>query len=844
MLCIHMEQNSFRAAQAQQTSDGRYRDLVENMADGYALQEALFNAQGEPYDYRYLEINSAFERILGLKREQVIGKTVLEILPDTEPYWLDTFQKVATTGETVHLEQYGQSFDRYFEITASCPEHGLVAVFFADVTERKRAEKALRQSEERFRELVEQASDSIFVADLDGRYTDVNSAGCRMLGFERDEIVGKTIIDLFPPEDIDRLQRAKEELLQGDTQVAEWRLRRKDGSYLPVEISAKILPDGRWQGIVRDISERRLAEVQLRQAATVFNCTTEGIMIADAEHNIMTVNQAYTNITGFGAEEVTGKNPRLNKSGLHNKAYYEALWRSLERTGRWQGEIWNRRKNGELYPAWQNISVVKDEQGQITNYVAVMSDISPIKQVEERLSHLAHHDVLTSLPNRLAFQANLEQALERAKRHRHRLALLFLDLDRFKLINDTLGHAAGDRLLQVIAERLKSSVRAEDLAARLGGDEFTIILEEIAHPEDAALLAQKIIRTVVEPIRLDGREIVTSTSIGISIFPDDADSAGDLAKAADAAMYRAKSHGRNRYEFYTSELTTQALRHLSIESDLRQALARDELTLYYQPQIELVTGRLRGVEALVRWQHPVLGTMLPEQFIEIAEESGLVEAIGDWVIQSVCAQMRIWREAGLPPVRIAFNVSGHQIIYDHLVATLRSAMEQNGLTPGAVPLVMETTESVLLAGEKIVNTMKQLQRLGISIAIDDFGKGYSSLSLLKVLSIDTLKIDRAFLRHIPHDSDNNAITAAIISMGHSLGLKVVAEGVETMEQLEFLRDLGCDEAQGFLISEAVAPEQIAAYLEHGRPLLLSMAPATNGIKPLTTNVSSTAVSTQ
>ena len=682
-----------QADAALRASEARHRNLLENMADGYVLYQAIFDAQGVPRDYRYLEVNPAFERILGLTREAVIGKTVLEVLPHTEAYWLEVFARVATTGTAERLEQYGGTFDRHFEITTSSPGHGLVAMFFADVTARKQA------------------------------------------------------------------------------------------------------------------------EVQLRQAATVFDNTMEGILITDAECNIVAVNQAFTNITGFASEDVLGRNPRLLQSGLHDKAFYQALWQTVEHSGQWQGEIWNRRKDGEMFPAWENISVVRDGQGRITHYVAVLADISPLKQAEERLTHLAHHDSLTGLPNRLAFAAGLEQALERAKRHQQKLALLFLDLDRFKLINDTLGHTAGDKLLQVIAERLKNSVRAEDVAARLGGDEFTIILEEIAHAEAAALLAQKIIRAVAEPVHLGDRDVVTSTSIGISVYPDDADNVGDLAKAADAAMYRAKSRGRNTYEFYTRELTALAMQHLAVESNLRLALARDEFILHYQPQIEVASGNLRGVEALLRWQHPELGLILPDQFIEVAEESGIIDGIGDWVLHTACAQARRWQDSGLPPIRIAINLSGHQIIYDHTVETLRIAFDQCGLNPGDVLFELEITESMLQSGERALDTLERLRRLGISIAIDDFGTGYSSLSQLKHLPVDTLKIDRSFMRNVPNDTDNKTIISAIVSLGHSLGLRVIAEGLETPAQLAFLVELGCDEAQGFLISEAVPPERIAALLE-------------------------------
>jgi len=373
------------AAGAIPKNELHYRTLIENMADGYALHEVLFDTKGKPYDYRYLEINSAFESILGLKREQVIGKTVLEIMPYTEPYWLETLWTVALNGQTAHLENYGRTFGRYFEISVFRPQYGLIAVFFADVTDRKCAEMALHKSAERLQSLVDQAPDGIFIADLDGRYTDVNSAGCRMLGYTREEIIGKTIVDILPPEDVNRLMEAKKLLQQGGIHTAEWSLRCKDGTFLPTEVSAKILPDGRWQGFVRDISERKKAERQLRLAATVFNNTMEGIIVTDADRNILAVNQAYTKITGYDAKELLGRNPRLHQPGRHSEIFYRELWQSLQYNDHWQGEIWNRRKDGELYLAWENISVVKDDHGRITNYIAVISDISAVKEVEKAL---------------------------------------------------------------------------------------------------------------------------------------------------------------------------------------------------------------------------------------------------------------------------------------------------------------------------------------------------------------------------------------------------------------------------------------------------------------------------
>ncbi len=677
---------------------------------------------------------------------------------------------------------------------------------------RKAAEDGLRRSEERYRALIEQAPDGIFIADLQGRYTEVNTAGSRMLGYGPEEIVGKTILDLIPPDEAGRLWREKEKLLAGGILVSEWLLKRKDGTYLPVEVSARITPDGHWQGFVRDIAERKRAQEHLRLAAIVFDSTNEGIMVADAATRIVAVNKALERITGYGAEEVLGRRPSFQSSGRQDREFYRQMWAVLDKTGQWQGEIWNRRKNGEIFPAWENISAVTNSQGQVTHYVGVLSDISAIKEAEERLTQLAHHDALTGLPNRLLFAASLEKSLEKAARRRHKLALLFFDLDRFKLINDTLGHAAGDRLLQEVAARLKGCLRAEDLVARLGGDEFTILLEEIAHTEDIAHLAEKIIAAVRRPIALDGREIATSASIGISLFPDDARSAADLARAAAAAMFRAKERGRNTFEFYTAELTARAMDSLALENGLRRALAHSEFLLYYQPQIELVSGRLVGLEALLRWRHPEQGLVAPERFIAVAEESGLIEAIGDWVIRQACAQARAWLDQGLRPGRIAINVSGRQMLYDRVFDTARAALRDNALPAEGGDIELEMTETVLQSVEHSVEVLERLRELGVQVAIDDFGTGYSSLSHLKHLPVDALKIDQLFLRNIPEDADNRAITAAIVSMGHSLGLRVIAEGVESEGQLAFLRMQGCDEVQGNLFGAAVPAEVIARRL--------------------------------
>ena len=687
-----------------------------------------------------------------------------------------------------------------------------VAVFLAMGVAFSWSHDRLRRSERRMREMFDQASEGVFVADLDGRYTDVNEAGCRMLGYSRDELLGRPIAELIPPADVPRLAEERQRMLAGGTQVSEWTLRRKDGSWLPVEVSAKILPGRQWQAFVRDISERRLAQEQLRQAATVFDSTNEAIVVADAGRRIVTVNQAFTAITGYQPHEVVGRSPSLLRSGRQDEAFYRALWDSIERTGQWQGEIWDQRKNGELFPAWENISAIRDAGGAISHYVAVLSDITPVKRAEERLEHLAHHDPLTGLPNRLLFVGSLRQSIEHARRHGEKVALLFIDLDRFKLINDSLGHPAGDALLKTIGARLKAAVRAEDVVTRFGGDEFTVALDEVADPEAAGHLAGKLIAEISRPLHLDGHEVAVGASIGIALFPDDAEGADELIKMADTAMYRAKEQGRGTYEFYTRDISLRVHERLALENELRRALERGELRLHYQPRFEPVSRQPLGVEALLRWQHPKHGLIGPERFIGVAEDSGLINAIGAWVLNAACAQARAWLDRGLAPVCIAVNVSGRQILYDHLSEEIEDAMRIARLSPADAAIEIEITESVLQHFDPAVEVLRRLRALGIRVAIDDFGTGYSSLGMLKQLPVDTLKIDRVFVRHLPDDGDSRAIVGAIVSMAHTLGLRVVAEGVETEAQLAFLCGGGCDEVQGYLLAAPAPPEEVAALL--------------------------------
>ncbi len=550
----------------------------------------------------------------------------------------------------------------------------------------------------------------------------------------------------------------------------------------------------------------------LRQAAAVFESTREGVVITDLAPNILAVNRAYTEITGYSEAQVMGKNPKVLKSGRHDESFYQAMWASLYKVGYWHGEVWNRRRNGEIYPQWLTISTVFNERHEPSNYVGVFTDITQIKQSEARLSHLAHYDPLTGLPNRLLAQSRLHHAIERAQRHHHRVATLYFDLDRFKNINDSLGHPVGDELLILMASRLKKRLREEDTLARLGGDEFLLVLEDIKDPSEPATLAQNLIDLLTSPFILpSGHEIFINASIGISLFPDDASSVTELIQHADMAMYLAKQEGRNTYRYHTAALSIAANERLVMENHLRHALVAGEFIIHYQPLIHARSGRTIGVEALVRWQPPGKAMVSPGKFISIAEETGLIVPLGEWVLRTACAQGRAWMDAGLPPLVIAVNLSVRQFQSENLVELVQSVLVETGLP--AACLELELTESMFMEhAEQSINTLRTLKALGVRLAIDDFGTGYSSLTYLKRFPIDKLKIDQSFVRGLPQDPNDREIAATIIAMARSLKLAVLAEGVESEQQLAYLRQHGCDYYQGYLFCRPITALEFEAWL--------------------------------
>ncbi|UVE18026.1 EAL domain-containing protein [Pseudomonas sp. LS44] len=536
---------------------------------------------------------------------------------------------------------------------------------------------------------------------------------------------------------------------------------------------------------------------RLRQAAAVFESTQEGVLVTDQHSCIMHVNPAFTRITGYEAIEALGQNPRLLKSGRHDAAFYQEVFRTIAKHGAWSGEIWNRRKNGEIYPQWHCIRAIHDEAGALSHYVAVFSDISALKRSQHELDHLAHHEPLCDLPNRLLFTERVGHALSRTRETQHGGAVLQLDLDHFKHINESFGHSVGDQLLKQVSERLKLQLRENMTLARLGGDEFALLCEDCAQPEQAAALAQQLLDAMREPFSINAQDLFITASIGICLYPGDAQSADNLMRNADSALFKAKSSGRERFVFYSHELTEYSRQLVELAVALRQALDQQQLRAYFQPVIDLHSGQVIGSEALVRWQHPQRGLVPPGEFIPIAEKSGLIAAIDIWMLEQACQQLCAWRAEGQAQEFVAVNISSRLFCRGELDLQVARILAATGLAPERLEL--EVTESaVMLDPDAALDMMRRLRQLGVHLAIDDFGTGYSSLMRLKDMPVHKLKIDQSFVRGLPHDNDDLAIARSVITLGHSLGLKVLAEGIEQPEQAELLRQLGCNMGQGYL----------------------------------------------
>jgi diguanylate cyclase (GGDEF)-like protein/PAS domain S-box-containing protein len=692
--------------------------------------------------------------------------------------------------------------------------------------QRKDAEQALQKSEERYREVFEGSPLPMWASDNETlAIVEVNQAAIAHYGYSREEFLGFTVRDLWDPAARESYDLNMQERMQRDNVRVLRRHRTKDGRIIDVEVTARrLIVEGRpvWLTLVNDITDRRRAEAALRESEEQFrqlaNNIPQAFWITNLGRRETTyISPAAASLTGRPLEELY-RDPRALICAIHEedrRRVYEA--RKTAVGGGYDLTYRVVKPDGSIRWVHDRAFPVRDAAGNAYRIAGIAEDITDRKAAEERLMHLAHYDVLTNLPNRVLFYDRLGQTLAQARRNQWIVGVLFIDIDRFKNVNDTLGHAVGDKLLQQVAERLKRSVRSGDAVGRLGGDEFAVMLSNLSSAQDASHVAQKIMASFNEPFKLEGADFYVTSSIGVTLYPDDSVEQEVLIKNADAAMYRAKELGRNTYQFYKAEMNARALEVLSLESSLRRALDRDEFVLYYQPKAGIAEGGIVGVEALLRWRHPDRGLLTPADFMPVLEETGLIVPVGDWVLKAVCRQVKAWQRAGVRVVPVAVNLSPREFAAKDLKKTIMRVLGEHGVDPALIEL--EITEGSLMVNtEEVVGTLESLGRLGIGISIDDFGTGYSSLSYLKRFPLDALKIDRSFVKDITTDADDATITRAVISMAHSLGLKVIAEGVETEAQLAFLAGHACDEVQGYYFAKPLPAEECAVWLRERRSL--------------------------
>ncbi|MBI3903324.1 MAG: EAL domain-containing protein [Nitrosomonadales bacterium] len=685
-----------------------------------------------------------------------------------------------------------------------------------NIRELSELEQARRANEASLRAMMDNSPYRVWLKDTAGRFLAVNGQFAKACGMATpEELIGKTNRDILSEEQAEKY--SAEELVvmtlhkqkYSEEYVLDHGKARWFGTFRTpiIEGAGKIIGT---TGFSRDITERKDAEAQLRLTAKIFESSHDAITITDIEGTIISINPAFSRITGYSAEEVVGRNPRILNSGKQGKEFYVEMWRCILQNGYWSGEVWNRGKDGGAYAGRLTISALRDETDKVTHYIGVTSDITEYKTAQERIRNLAYFDQLTDLPNRSLLRDRVNQLILASQRDKRGFAVVFIDLDNFKNVNDSLGHYAGDQLLQMVAIRLRDSVREMDTVSRLGGDEFVVVLPEVSI-EDAHQVARKIIGQVASSYLIKERYMTVTASLGISMYPADAQDLDSLLKHADTALYRAKGKGKNDYVFFTEEMNAAAYERMRLENDLRRALLNEELLLYYQPQIDLASGKMIGMEALLRWPHRELGMIPPDRFIPIAEESGLIIELGEWVMHEACRQNRQWQLAGLPAIPVSVNVSAQQLKNNSLFDTVERVLRHTRLD--ARYLELELTEhAVMDEVQASIEMMKKVCAIGVKFSIDDFGTGYSSFSHLKYLPLNMVKIDQSFVRDMPSKSDDREIASAIIQLAHSLRLKVVAEGVETSAQMEILLEQGCDSAQGYFFSKPLPTQELEVFL--------------------------------
>lgn len=809
-----------RTETALHQSESRFRAIFDGSNDVIFLHEV---ATGN-----ILQASAKIEELYGYTAEEACRLNIADLSAKFEPYIQERaieWMNKAMHGQQPVFDWLARHRDGHLfwtEVSMRQADINGVAhilVTARDISKRKAMEQALSQETQSWTEVMDQFDDVIFLLDTQRHLVRANKAFFTLTDTQPEHAIGRHIVEIIHPHG--EITPCPVCLAQEEIRDAVITLEAEHPDNLsdtPMEIRVKVLRDSKQQanGILismHDLSAARTLEDKLRLSAVVFSNTHDGVMITDADGKLIAVNHSFTQITGYSESEALGMNPRFLSSGRHDHNFYQLMWRTIQELDVWQGEVWNRRKNGEIYPEWLTISAVRDTQGQIRNFVGIFSDITWLKQSEEKLKHLAHHDALTNLPNRLLLYSRLEHAIEQAKRKNQRVAVLFLDLDRFKVINDSLGHPVGDELLKAVASLLQQRLRNEDTLARLGGDEFIILIEQVEAAQDITIVARDLLEALKKPFVLpSAAEVYIGSSIGISLYPDDGDNAAQLIRNADTAMYQAKNEGRNTYRFYTQSLTIAANQRLSMETKLRHALERGEFILHYQPQIHANTGAIIAVEALLRWQHPQQGLLFPADFIALAEETGLILPLDAWVLETACRQVKAWHAAGMSALGLAVNISTQQFCQLNIAAQIASILKREQFNPTQLELEVRETALISQQGD-LENTFRTLKDLGIRIAIDDFGTGYSALGYLRHFPIDALKIDRKLIAAIRTETEASEITATIIAMARNLSISVLAKGVQDSGQLAFLQAHGCEIYQGdYFCSPLSADEFTSQFL--------------------------------
>ena len=767
--------------------------------------------------------NTTHHQLLGLSPGKLIGKRIWDLLQDPtdkadirdyltyliaeQPFpepMINLYQR--TDGSEIWLRM-----DWCYRLNPQGELVGFTTII-TDVSEHKEFEFSFADSEVQWKEAMNQTDHIVFMLSQTNELQKANCAFYRFVELNRSETQSMQIERLIP-----KASPVAQSILAhlANIQPNESLVVDVDPASI-YEIRSKNMVDDYGIHIgrlitVTDLSDIKSLNKRLKLFSSVFENTAEGIMVTDERKNIIDINAAFTEITGYTRDDVLNKKPTILSSGRHNRNFYTEIWRDVRNTGRWSGEIWNRHKSGRVFPELLTINVIRDVDDKVTHYIGIFSDISSLKRTQEKIEHLSQYDALTDLPNRSLVIERLEQAVKHARRTQKRCALVLLDLDRFKHINESYGHSIGDRLLCAVANNLRLVVRDDDTLARVGGDEFVLLFEDIDNTEHLGFMIERIQSALANAIELPDQCVNMTASMGICVYPEDGSNASELMRNVDAAMYHAKAQGRNTYQFYTEELTHKAFEILSLENDLRQAIKKSELELYYQPQIELETGTIVGAEALLRWKHRTLGTVSPSRFIPIAEESGLIVDIGDWVLEEGCKQIRAWQNKGINLHHLAINVAAMQLIRGGLVERLSNLLALYRIDPKWIEL--EVTEGFVMdRSEKSIMQLGAIRQLGVSLAIDDFGTGYSSLSYLKDLPMNKLKIDQSFVRGIPDDMADTAITKTILALGVGLDISVIAEGVETEQQSAFLYSAGCHYAQGYLYGKPMPADEFEALL--------------------------------